>query len=103
MNAMCAPVRPGVALKTNLESEAPWWAPVAKSSAFAFCGKRPRTNLSWTIGTGGKNKLSILSLDGEVPTSIFEKQPHSAVVHSGYISVTDKKGVSTDLKSPWAL
>lgn len=104
MHAVCAPAMPGTALLNDdtISLEAPWWAPAPlKSSAFAVCGARTRTRVDWLGESGKLTVVDVTKDDGKVHVVLDKRALSAATVFPEHIILTDKRGKSDNVTSPW--
>lgn len=104
MDAICGPVMPGTKLTLNKGRiyEAPWWAPAAaKPRAFALCGDRQRTSLSWAAGSGELGRLLVEKLDVKYPYTLLDRKVQTVIVKYDRLDIIEKKGKVESVKLPW--
>jgi hypothetical protein len=104
MDAICGPAMPGTKLTLNKDRkyEAPWWAPAAaKPRAFALCGDRQRTSLSWYAGSGELGRLIVETLNVKYPYTLLDRKAQAAIVKYDRLDIIEKKGKVESVKLPW--
>jgi hypothetical protein len=104
MDAICGPVMPGTKLTLNKDRiyEAPWWAPaVTKPRAFALCGGRQRTSLSWNAGSGELGRLVVETRDVKYPYTLLDRKAQTVIIKYDRLDIIEKKGKVESVKLPW--